>query len=224
MRMAGVRKSNKKKVLKKKDGEGNLHFPSCTPDVHAVPRETRRIEWNKWMKFNAGIILTDEEVRQLAEAGCEIYPMKWADTDKNAYLRRDNDYASVPTKYKSRLVGCGNFVATEGLRTDSPADDVDSHNVVCRWCAQAHVSVHRCDFTNGYFQGQEIDRILLYRIPAGGIPEEGIAGGEILALTCSRLQYERCRTKIVASIEEHVQTVQILMEPNSADSVHTSRR
>ena len=43
------------------------------------------------MKFNAGVVLTDEEVRQLTEAGSEIYPMKWVDADKNAYLRRDND-------------------------------------------------------------------------------------------------------------------------------------
>ena len=48
------------------------------------------------MKFNAGTKLTDEEVRQLTEAGCEIYPMKWVDTDENAHLRRDNDYVSVP--------------------------------------------------------------------------------------------------------------------------------
>ena len=39
----------------------------------------------------------------------------------------------------------------------------------------------RAIFTNGYFQGQDNDRILLYRIPAEGIPEEGIAGGAILA-------------------------------------------
>ena len=181
VRMAGTRKNNKKKVLKKKDGERNLHFPSCTPDVKAALMETRRIEWNKWMKFNAGILLTDEEVRQLTEAGCEIYPMNWVDTDKNPHLRRDNDYVSVPAKYKSRLVGCGNFETTEGLRTDSPAGDVDSHKIVCSWCAQARVSIHSCDITNGYFQGQEIDRILLFRIPAGGVPEEGIASGETLA-------------------------------------------
>ena len=36
VRMAGMRKSNRKKVLKKKDGERNLHFPSCTPDVQAA--------------------------------------------------------------------------------------------------------------------------------------------------------------------------------------------
>ena len=80
--MAALRKGNKKKVLKKKDGERNLHFRSCTPDVQAALRETRRIEWNKWMKFNAVFILTDEEVRQLTEAGCESHPMKWVGTDK----------------------------------------------------------------------------------------------------------------------------------------------
>ena len=103
--MAGMRKSIKKKVLKK-DGERNL---SCTPDLQAALKETRRIEWNKWMKFNAGITETDKEVPQLTEAGCEIYPMKWVETDKNEYLPRDNDYVSVLAKYKTGLVGCGKF-------------------------------------------------------------------------------------------------------------------
>ena len=43
------------------------------------------------MKFNAGVVLTDEELRQLPEAGSEICPMKWVDAEENAYLRRDND-------------------------------------------------------------------------------------------------------------------------------------
>ena len=135
------------------------------------PSETRRTKWNKWMKFNAGIILSDEEVRQLTEAGCEIYSMKWADTDKNAYLRRDNDYTSVHAKYESRLVGCGNFETTEGLRTHSPAGDVDSHNIVCSWCAQAHVSIHSCDFTNGYKKSIESCYI---KIPAEGFQKNGL--------------------------------------------------
>ena len=42
VRMAGMRQSNKKKLLKKKDGERNLHFPSCPPEVQAALRETRR--------------------------------------------------------------------------------------------------------------------------------------------------------------------------------------
>ena len=44
------------------------------------------------------------------------------------------------------------------------------------------VCVHRLTCpTNGYFLGQDIDRILLFRIPTEGIPEEGVAGGGILA-------------------------------------------
>ena len=60
----------------------------------------------------------------------------------------------------------------------TPAGDVDSHKLVCYWCAQARVP---CDFTNRYFQRKEIDRIVLCRIPAEGIPEEGIGSGTILA-------------------------------------------
>ena len=155
VRMAGKRQSNKKKLLKKKGGARTLHFASCPPEVQAALIKKRRTEWNKWMKLNAGVILTDEEVHQLTEAGCEIYPTQWTEVDNNAQLRRDSDYVSVPAKHKSRLVGCGNFETTEGLRTDSPAGDVESHNIVCSWCALAHVSIHACDFTNGFFQVQE---------------------------------------------------------------------
>ena len=94
-----MRQNNKKKLLKKKkDGERNLHFASCPPEVQAALRETRRAEWKKWMKFNAGAILTDEEVRQLTEAGCEMYHMQWMEVDKNAHLRRDHDHVSVLAK------------------------------------------------------------------------------------------------------------------------------
>ena len=178
--MVGMRQSNKKKLLKK-DGERNFHSILSARRASCCQRETRHADCKKWMSFNAGVILTNEEVHQLRDAGCAIYPMHWIEVDRNAHLRRDRDKVSVLVKYKSRLVGCGNFETTAGLRTDSPAGDAHSHNIACSWCAQAHVSTHACDFTNGYFQGQEIDRILLYRIPAEGIPEEGIAGGAILA-------------------------------------------
>ena len=72
-----MRQSNKKNLLKKKDGERHLHFASCPPEVQAALRETRHAEWKKWLSFNAGIILTDEDVRQLTEVVCEIYPMQW---------------------------------------------------------------------------------------------------------------------------------------------------
>ena len=110
-------KSNKKKLLKKKDGERNLYFPSCPPKIQAALRETRHAEWKQWMSFNAFVTLTDEGVRQHTEGGCEIYTMQWIEVDKSAHLRRDNEFVSFLAKYKSRLVGCGNLETTEGLHT-----------------------------------------------------------------------------------------------------------
>ena len=136
---------------------------------------SRHAEWKKWRNFNAGVILTDEEVRQLTEEGFEIFPMQWIEVDKVAHLRRDSDCASVRAKYKSRLVGFGNFETKEGLRTDSPAFDtilfaVGVHKLMFPFTR----AISRTDTVR-----QEIERILLYRVPAEGTPEEGIAGGSI---------------------------------------------
>ena len=81
--------------------------------------------------------MTDNEVSQLTHSGCEIYPLQWMEVDENAHLCRGNDYSAVPPRYKSRLVGCGNFGTTEDVRANSPAADVDSHNSVCSWCSHS---------------------------------------------------------------------------------------
>ena len=54
VRMAGMRQSNKEKLLKNNNGGRNLHFASCPPEVQAAFTETRRAEWREWMSFNAG--------------------------------------------------------------------------------------------------------------------------------------------------------------------------
>ena len=108
------------------------------------------------MKFHACVILTDEELLRLTEASARS-------------IRRDGSIQTKTRIYEEIMITflflqstrldalvVGNFQTTEGLRTDSPAGGVDSHNVVCSWCAQAHVTIHSCVFTNGYFQGQEL--------------------------------------------------------------------
>ena len=95
---------------------------------------------------------------------------QWVETDKNAHKRRHGVH--VDPLVKSRLVGCGNFEDQEGLRTDSPAGDVDSHNLVFSWCASHKVKVRSADISNAYLQGKEVDRIILYRIPKGGIQKK----------------------------------------------------
>ena len=108
-----------------------------------------------------------------------VLPMQWIETDKNAHKRRDDKH--VPPELKSRLVGCGNFEETEGVRTDSPAGDVENHNIVFSWCASNNVKVKSADISSAYLQGKENERLILYRIPKGGIPEEGVEEGAVVA-------------------------------------------
>ena len=152
--------------------------------------------------------------------------MKSVDTGKNAYLRRDNDYVSVLAKVQESIGWLRKLRDDRRTSHRFSSCDVDSHKIVCRCCAQAHVFIHSCDFTNGYFQGQEIDRILLYRIPAEGIPEEGIAGGEILASRVPIYGTKDAGRGLWLRLKNTCKqfNVQLLTESNSADSVHASRR
>ncbi len=106
--------------------------------------------------------------------------MQWIETDKNEHKRRPGG-PYVPPAFKSRLVGCGNFEDTDGIRTDSPAGDVENHNLVFSWCAAHKVKVKSADIRCAYLQGKENERIILYRIPKGGIPEEGVEEGAVVA-------------------------------------------
>ena len=92
----------------------------------SLAQENRK--WQKWKQFNAGIVLSKAEVDEFVSQGVTIQPMQWVETDKNAHKRRSDN--KVPPLLKSRLVGCGNFEDTDGIRTDSPTGDVDSHNLV----------------------------------------------------------------------------------------------
>ena len=106
-------------------------------------------------------------------------PMQWVEADENAHIRREDN--EVEALYRSRFVRCGNFEDTPGLRTDSPAGDVDCHNLVCSWCACEKLKIRSADITNAYLQGKEVDRAILYRIPRGGILECDVPKGAVIA-------------------------------------------
>ena len=83
----------------------------------------------------------------------------------------------------------------KGFAQIPPAGNVDSHNIFCSWSAEAHVSIHSCDFTNGYSQGQEINRILLYRVP-----NEGATRGAILISRLSIYGTMGVRSEVMNSV------------------------
>ncbi len=103
-----------------------MNFAACPPDVQVKLRQCRAKEWQKWEEFNAGVILSKTELQELLDAGVKVNPMQWVETDRNGFKRRNDK--SIPADLRSRLVGCGNFEETDGLRTDSPTGDVDAHN------------------------------------------------------------------------------------------------
>ena len=59
--------------------------------------------------------------------------------------------------------------------------DVEAHNLVFSWCSVNHVKIRTADISNAYLQGKPMDRVVLYRIPRGGIPECGIYEGDVIA-------------------------------------------
>ena len=157
-----------KKVLK------SIHYESAPPDVQKGLQNSRAQEWAKFESFGAVVPLTPDQVQELIAEGHQIIPSKWVDVDKAQYKKgRDPNYQP---QYKSRLVSCGNFECSEGLRSDSPTADIEVHNLVCCWCAINKVDLHSADVTSAYFQGRPLDRVLMMRQPRGGLPgvEEGI--------------------------------------------------
>ena len=141
--VADMRGGNEERMMMMKEDQRTFYFAYCPPEMQTVSQETRRTTWETQMSLNAVVnFLTDEKTPQLTNASRETCPLQRVDTDKKAHFPGDDDYVCVPARHESRLVGCGDFETTEGLRADPPAGDVDSHNIFCSWCAQAHVSIH----------------------------------------------------------------------------------
>ena len=108
----------------------NLDYKRSTPDVRKCIIEARKTEWEKWLRFGAAIVVTEEQVQELINKGHTLYPTQWVDTDKNQHLKHTPDYKA---KYKSRLVACGQFENCPELRTDSPTCSVEGINILLSW-------------------------------------------------------------------------------------------
>ena len=84
-------------------------------------------------------------------------PSKWVDTIKNIHEKQKPDY--VP-EFKSPLVSCGNFEDAEGVRTDAPTSDIETHALVAVFAACHGVPLFSSDIKNTYFQAMPIDRVV----------------------------------------------------------------
>ena len=130
------------RVLMKEQVEpGNLDYRRESPAVQSYIDGSRQKEWKKYEDFQAAIPLKGKELSDLLEAGHVPIPSKWVDTIKNAQEKHKPDY--VP-EFKSRLVSCGNFEDVEGVRTDAPTSDIETHALVaCLPHATVYRYIHR---------------------------------------------------------------------------------
>ena len=159
----GTNKNVRKQLLGK-----NLKYDQCDAATRSGLNKSRAKEWNKWMDFNAGVIVEGEVLSQLLNEGNKMLPTQWIETDQNDHLKRPG-VAHTP-EYKSRLVACGQFEETEGIRTDSPTADVEALNLVCSFAACGKLKIKCADIRNAYFNAEPLDRLMLLRPPRGGLP------------------------------------------------------
>ena len=132
------------------------------PSTRRAVDEARQAEWNKFERFGAAVPVVGREKDELVQAGHEAIPSKWADVGKHDHLLGTPEYTP---KFKSRMVSCGNFEHSEGLRSDSPTSGLESHHVVAAQSALHAMPLKSADITSAYFQPQPLDRVLLMRQP-----------------------------------------------------------
>ena len=93
-----------------------------------------------------------------------------------------------------------------GIRTDPPTAEIEAHNLIFSFAASAKVRLKVGDISNAFFQGKEMDRVLLLRPPKGGLPDPEYADGETMILArvpiygttdAGRKFWERLREVIV---------------------------
>ena len=177
----GWLKKRKKKYVSKKRKEAAgkvLNFKRAEGPVREGMLAARQAEWAKWKQFNAAVILSVEESNRLVSEGHQVAGTQWIDTDKNEPLRTKEN-PDVPPKYKGRLVVRGDQEQGD-VRSDSPTCDTEAQNLLFSFAASRRLRIRSADITNAYFQGEEMDRILLLRPPNKGLEEENLQPGQLM--------------------------------------------
>ena len=160
---------NKTTAKRRREARGKtLNFRSSAPEVQKGLLESRAKEWKKWCEFNAAEPIMGKPLQELLDEGHKALPMQWIETDKNDHLRVPGGPAIEPL-YKSRLVARGDL-ETADVRTDSPTCDLEAQNMIFSFAASMNLDICSADITNAYFQGNELDRLMLFKQPPGGLP------------------------------------------------------
>ena len=156
-----------------------MKYEKCDATTRAGLDFARATEWDKWKQFNAGKIIRGDLLRELIAEGHKLIPTQWIEVDRNAHLRTEGK--QVPPDLKSRLVGCGQFEDTLGVRTDSPTCELEGVHLLFSWASSNRLRLKSADVSNAYFQAKPLDRLILLKPPRGGLPGEDLHDAAIAA-------------------------------------------
>ena len=104
---------------------GVLNYRNASPELKNKIDESRLTEWTKYQHITASIPIKGEELEALLAEGHVVIPSKWVETIKNWFERHKPGFEP---QYQSRLIGCGNFEQDDGVRTDAPTSDLETHS------------------------------------------------------------------------------------------------
>ena len=88
-------------------------------------------------------------------------PTQWIDTDKNEHLKRAQ--AKAGGSWRSGTVS-----------TDSPTVETEALNLILAWTASFSFKIKSIDITNAYLHGEKMDRLMLLKLPRGGLQDPEI--------------------------------------------------
>ena len=121
------------------------------------------------------------ELEELLTQGYKPIPLQWIEIEKNKHTRREGGPHVVPLFNKS-IGQRGDLEETIGVRTDSPTFNVKGLNLLLSWASCERLTVKSGDITNAYFQGRPLERLILMRQAAGGVPDTDISADTMLVV------------------------------------------
>ena len=167
------------KNSKKKERGKVFDFDKCDEKTQNGIIGSRTTEWLKWKKFLAAQVVAGKELQDLLKEGHKPVPTQWIDTDKNEHLKREGQHHEI--LHKSRLVARGDLEQShEEIRTDSPTVETEALNIILAWTASFSLRIKSIDITNAYFHGEKMDKLMLLRLPRGGLPDPEIPDGAMM--------------------------------------------
>ncbi len=165
----------KRYMRKPKQGAGKeLSFQKCSEEVQQALMETRKKEWGNWKQFKAVKIIPPSEVEDFVAQNpeMEILPTRWLEVNKA-------EVGETP-KLKSRIIVRGDLEKNNSLRTDSPTTSQLFLNIIISYSSCTGRPLGSGDISAAFLQGTGIARVLAFRLPPGGVPDQEVEEGSLM--------------------------------------------